>query len=76
MIMSNMHNQIKIPLKFSAPFIIDKGVQQAGTLACFFFTITLERAIRKQGIQTRGTKHYKSVQLMAYAVDIHGLSQK
>jgi len=70
MIMSKMHSQIKIPLKLSAPFIIHKGVQQAGTLACFLFNITLEHAIRKSGIQTRGTKHYKSVRLKAYAVDI------
>jgi len=47
MIMSNMHSQIKILLKLSAPFITDKGVQQAGTLACFLFNITLEQAIGK-----------------------------
>jgi len=65
-----MHSQIKIPLKLTAPFIIHKGVQQAGTLACFLFNITLEHAIRKSGIQTRGTKHHKSVRLMTYAIDI------
>jgi hypothetical protein len=68
--MSNTHSHTKIPLKLSAPIIIYKDVQQAGTLACFLFNITMEHAIRKSGIQTRGTKHYKSVQIMAYAVDI------
>jgi len=47
MTMSNMHSHIKILLKLSAPFIIDKGVQQAGTLACFLFNITSEYAIKK-----------------------------
>jgi hypothetical protein len=56
-----MHCQIKIPLKLSVPFITHKGVKQTGTLACFIFNITMEHAIRKSGIQTRGTKHYKSV---------------
>jgi len=56
-----MHSQIKIPLKLSAPFIIHKGIQQTGILACFLFNITMEHAIRKSGTQTRGTKHYKLV---------------
>ena len=67
MIMSNMKNQIKIQLKLSAPCIIHKGFQQGDTLACLLFNITLEYAIRKSGIQTRGTIFYKWVQLMAYA---------
>jgi sorting nexin-29 len=69
MIMSNMHSQIKIQSKLSAPFIIHKGVQQADALACLLFHITLEYAIRKSGIQTSGTIFYKSDQLMAYADD-------
>jgi hypothetical protein len=40
------------------------------TLACLPFNITLEYAIRKSGMQTRGTIFYKPVQLTAYAYDI------
>ena len=69
MIISNMHSQIKIQSKLSAPFIIPKGVQQGDALACLLFNTTLEYAIRKSGIQTRGTIFYKSFQLMAYADD-------
>jgi len=36
----------------------------------FLLNIILEYAIRKSGIQTRGTIFYKSVQRMAYADDI------
>jgi len=39
-------------------------------MACLLFNITLEYAITKSGIQTRGTIFYKSVQLVAYADDI------
>ena len=70
MVMSNTQSQIKIQLKLSAPLIIHKGIRQGDALACLLFNITLEYAIRKSGIQTRGTIFYKSVQLMAYADDI------
>jgi hypothetical protein len=65
MIMSNRHGQIKFQSKLSAPFIIHKGIRQGDALACLLFNITLECAIRKSGIQTKGTTFYKSVQLMA-----------
>ena len=70
MIMSNMQSQIKIQSKHSAPFILHKNVQQGDALACLLFNITLEYAIIKSGLQTRGTILYKPVQLMAYAYDI------
>ena len=70
MIMSNMHSQIKIQSKLSAPFIIHKGVRQGDALACLLFNITLEYAIIKSRTQTRGTIFYTAVQLMAYADDI------
>jgi len=38
-------------------------------MACLLFNITLEYAIRKSGIQTRGTIFYKLVQPVAYADD-------
>jgi hypothetical protein len=68
--MSNTHSKIKIQSKLSAPFIIHKGIRQGDALACLLFNIALECAIRKSGIQTKGTTFYKSVQLMAYADDI------
>ena len=70
MIMSHTQSQIKIQSTLSAPFIIHKGVRQGDALACLHFNITLEYAIRKSGIQTRGTIFYKLVQVMAYADDI------
>jgi len=70
MIMSNKHSQIKIQLKLSTPFIIHMGIRQGDALACLLFNTTLECAIRKTGIQTKGTTFYKLVQLMAYADDI------
>jgi hypothetical protein len=65
-------SQIKILSKLSAPFTIHKFVRQGDALACLLFSITLEYAITKSGIQTRGTLfyEYKSVQLMTYADDI------
>jgi len=54
-IVTNMQSQIKIQSKLSAPSIIHKGVQQGDAMACLLFNITLEYAIRKSGIQTRGT---------------------
>jgi len=65
MIMSGMQNQIKIRSKLLAPFTIHKGVRQGDALACLLFNVTLEYAIRKSGIQTRGTKFYKLVQPLA-----------
>jgi sorting nexin-29 len=53
-----------------ALFIICKVALQGDTLACLLFNITLEYAIRKSGVQTRGTMFYKSVQIVAYAEDI------
>jgi len=70
MIMSNMQSQIKIQSKHSAPFIIHKSVQRGDSLVCLLFNITLEYAIRKSGLQTRGTIFYKPVHLTAYAYDI------
>ena len=67
-----MQIQIKIQSKLSAPFIIHKGVWQGDALAYLLFNKTLvtEYAIRKLGLQTRGTVFYKSVQLMAYVDDV------
>jgi len=49
---------------------VHKGVQQGEALACLLFNITLEYAIRKTGMQTRGTISYKLALLMAYVDDI------
>jgi len=65
MIMSDMQNQIKIYSNLSPSFIIDKGVTQGDTLTCLLFNIALQYAIRKSGIQTRGTIFYKLIQLTA-----------
>ena len=70
MIMYNMQSQIRIQLKHSAHFIIHKSVQQGDAVACLLFSMTLEYAIRKSGLQIRGTILYKPVQLTAYAYDI------
>ena len=67
--MSNMQSQMKIQSKLSAPVIIHEGVREGDALAYVLFNITLEYAIRKSGIQTRGIIFYKSFQLMAYADD-------
>jgi len=53
--MSNTQSHIKIQSKISTPFIIHKGVRQGDALACLLFNVTLEYAIRKSDIQTRGT---------------------
>jgi sorting nexin-29 len=70
MIMSNMQSQIIIQTKLSTPFTKHKGVRQDNGVAYLLFNTTLEYAIRKSDIQTRGTILYKSVQLMAYADDM------
>jgi len=68
MLLSNTQSQIKIQSKLSSPFILHKGVRHA--LACLLFNIALEYAIRKSGIQKRGTIFYKLFQIMTYADDI------
>jgi len=68
--MSNLQIQIKIQSNLSAPFIIRKDVRKGNALACLLFNITLEYAIRKQGMPTRGTIFYKSAQLLAHADEV------
>jgi len=68
--MSNLQIQITIQSNPSAPFIIHKDVRKGDALACLLFNITLEYAIRKPGMQTRGTIFYKSTQLLAHADDV------
>jgi len=45
-------------------------VKQGDTLACFLFSIALEKVIQDSGIQTRGTIFFKTIQILAYADDI------
>jgi len=46
-------------------------VKQGDALTCLLFNIALEKVIRDSGIQTRGTKFFKTVQILAYADDIN-----
>jgi hypothetical protein len=49
---------------------IREGVRQSDPLACLLFNISLENIIRDAEVETRGTIISKSVQMLAYAVDI------
>jgi hypothetical protein len=56
--------------KILLTFITHKGVQHGDEMACSLFNTTLEYAIRKSGLQRKGTIFYKLVHLVAYADDI------
>jgi sorting nexin-29 len=45
-------------------------VRQGDALACLLFNIALEKVIRDSGIQTRGTIFFKTVQILAYDIDL------
>jgi len=45
-------------------------MKQGDALACFLFSIALEKVIRDSGIQARGTIFFKTVQILACADDI------
>ncbi|GFU71705.1 hypothetical protein TNCV_3036451 [Trichonephila clavipes] len=50
--------------------ILKKELKQGDSLSCHELKISLEKAIRDSGVQTRKTIFVKSVQLIAFADDI------
>jgi sorting nexin-29 len=45
-------------------------VRQGDALACLLFNIALEKVIRDSDIQTRRTIFFKTVQILAYDIDL------
>jgi hypothetical protein len=74
----NIKCRVKIQNQLSELFITEIGIRQGDALACLLFNVALEWAIRKSGIETRGTIFHKSVQVFAFADDINiiGRSQR
>jgi hypothetical protein len=62
--------QICVQATLSEPLQIHNGLRQGDALACLFFNVALEKAIRDSGIQIGWHIFQKSVQLLAYADDI------
>jgi hypothetical protein len=54
----------------SSPIITRNKVRQRDSLAYLLFNIALEKVVKDAGINTRGTIFYKSVQILAFVVDI------
>jgi hypothetical protein len=75
--MRNTQYQIRIQSTLCEPLPTKNGVRQGDALACLLFNIALEKVIRDEKINTRGSIFYKSVQILVYAddIDIVGRSQ-
>ena len=69
--MNNIHCRVKIQNKLSEPINVKNRVWQGNALACLLFSIALEKIIRDAAVSIRGTIFHKSVQILAYADDIH-----
>jgi hypothetical protein len=59
----------------SRQFDIKKGLDKVIQKACLLLNFSLEKIIRDAEVETRGTVFNKSVQISAYADDIHRLSR-
>jgi sorting nexin-29 len=68
--MNNTHCRVKIENRFSEPINVKNGARQGDALACLLFNIALEKVIRDAAVNIRGTTFYKSIQILAYVVDI------
>ncbi|GFV18584.1 endonuclease-reverse transcriptase [Trichonephila clavipes] len=69
---------LKYKKYLSEPFITERGLRQADSLACLLFNLELEKCIRDSGLDRSGTLWNRSLQLLAYAddIDIIGRSEK
>ena len=61
---------VRLHGELSRRYEIVNRVRQEDDLACFLFTVTLERNVRDAGISTRGTIFNKLVQILVYTDDI------
>jgi sorting nexin-29 len=68
--MTGTSSQTCVQATLSEPLEIHNGLRQGDALACLLFNVALEKAIRDLGIQIGWQIFQKSVQLLAYAVDI------
>jgi len=75
--MNNTQCRVKIQNRLSEPITVKNGFGQRDALACLLFNIALEKVIRDDAVNIRGTMFYKSVQILAYAddIDISGRTQ-
>ncbi|GFW35231.1 putative endonuclease-reverse transcriptase [Trichonephila clavipes] len=62
--------QLRIQDDFTKRLVVKNGVRQGDALACLLFNIAFEKVIRDSKINIRGNIFNKSVQILAYAVDI------
>jgi hypothetical protein len=69
--LKNIKCRVKIQNQLSKLFTIERGLRQGDAIACLLFNIALEWAIKKSGIETRGTIFHKSIQVLAFAYDIN-----
>jgi hypothetical protein len=67
----NIKCRVKIQNQLSELFTTERGLRQGDALACLLFNAALEWAIKKSGIETRGTIFHKSIQVLAFADDIN-----
>jgi sorting nexin-29 len=66
---------VKIQNVLSESFCIRNGLRQGDALAYILFNIALENIIRAANTNQHGNIFYKSVQILAYADDIHIISR-
>jgi sorting nexin-29 len=67
--------KVKVQNELSESFRIRNGLRQGDALACILFNTALEKIIRDANINQHGNIFYKSVQILAYADDIHIISR-
>jgi hypothetical protein len=66
----NVRCKVKTPSGITDPFDTKKGLRQGDALSYMLFNIALEKAVREANLDIRGTILHKSVQILAYAVDV------
>lgn len=62
--------RVKIQNEFSDPFKIDDGLRQGDELSTLLFSVALEGAMRRVGIQTSRTLATNMVQILGFADDL------
>jgi hypothetical protein len=67
----NIKFRVKIQNQLSELFTTKRGLREGDALACLLFNVALEWAIKKSGIETRGTILHKSIHVLAFADDIN-----
>jgi hypothetical protein len=71
----NIKFRVKIQNQLSELFTTERGLRQGDALACLLFNVALEWAIKKSGMEKRGTIFHKSIQVLAFAdINIIGRS--